>query len=107
MAVGEKQDSDRLCAWGVIHNSHGTYVDRICFFPVGEKPDTDIAWVRLPWLDEPERKLVELSHDDREALQWAHWMLAKFVTLSVDEHHHQRALAVLDKLMRARLAGEM
>jgi hypothetical protein len=44
--------SDRLCAWGVIHNSHGTHVDRVCFLPEGEKPDADIAWVRLPWLDE-------------------------------------------------------
>jgi hypothetical protein len=48
----------RMLAWGVIHNSHGTSVDTVCFMPEGERPDTDIAWVRLPWLDEPPRAIV-------------------------------------------------
>lgn len=44
--------SKRFEAWGVINNAQGTHVDRVCFRPAGEKPGSDIAWVRLPWLDE-------------------------------------------------------
>jgi hypothetical protein len=43
-----------LKAWAVQHDSHGICVDTLCFLQEGDKPEGDLAWVRLPWLDEPE-----------------------------------------------------
>jgi hypothetical protein len=88
--------SERLLAWGVIHNSHGTHVDRLCFLPEGDKPDTDIAWVRLPWLDE--RRALDLTAEEVEALRKARDLCA----VMSDPTLGLRAVRILDRLIGAK-----
>lgn len=91
--------SKRMHAWGVIHNSHGPSVDTVCFLPAGEKPDTDFAWARLPWLDEPERKsAADFSPDDVATLYLIRGWIGQLHD-RVNTSYSAGAVALLDKIL--------
>lgn len=58
------------CAWAVSHDSHGLYLDDLCFMPVGEGPETNKDWVRVPWLDSEKIFAVEntITEDQKKQL---------------------------------------
>lgn len=50
-SIIERHPEVKWQAWAVAHDSHGLVLDTLCFMPVGEGPETNKDWVRVPWLD--------------------------------------------------------
>lgn len=47
-------------AWAQVHNSHGAYLDKVCWLPNGVAPETG-EYQRAPWLDEPPREVTDMA----------------------------------------------